>query len=157
MLGKYRYGQEIIDTPRGPMSRREAAAEFKIPFGTICRRIWEGQPPEKIFKPYVKPPLIKKEVTRKRKSPIGYFITPWGRMSLAKISEKIGFLSQNTLANRLYQYGWTQEEAFNTPIYGKPGLHFILPPEEYKRLILECVLSEQRIRGNKRKRRKRHD
>ena len=45
------YQPRTIETPRGVMTRRQASAEFGIPFGTLCRRIWEGRPPEFIFNP----------------------------------------------------------------------------------------------------------
>jgi hypothetical protein len=41
---------ELIDTPKGRMTRRDASIAFGIPFGTLCRRIWEGCPADLLFK-----------------------------------------------------------------------------------------------------------
>ena len=39
----------LIETPKGPMTRTEAAKAFGIARNTIIRRIWEGWPPERVF------------------------------------------------------------------------------------------------------------
>lgn len=40
---------QLIDTPAGPMTRRQAANYSGIALGTIIRRIWEGCPPHLLF------------------------------------------------------------------------------------------------------------
>jgi len=40
---------ELIDTPAGRMTRREASKHSGIPFGTICRRVWMGCPVNLLF------------------------------------------------------------------------------------------------------------
>lgn len=40
---------KLIDTPCGPMTRREASILSGVPFNTIHRRIWDGCPVEWLF------------------------------------------------------------------------------------------------------------
>ena len=39
----------LIETPKGPMTRTQAAQVFGIARNTIIRRVWEGWPPERVF------------------------------------------------------------------------------------------------------------
>ena len=39
----------LIETPAGPMTRRQASEFSGIPFGTICRRVWEKCPVHLLF------------------------------------------------------------------------------------------------------------
>lgn len=127
---------ELIDTPRGRMTRREAATAFGLAYGTVCRRVWEEWPPERAFSApevkYATPPARR----RRRRLRRGYFMTPWGRMGLAQVALKIG-ISRNSLSARLYSYRWPQELAFNTAPLGRPGVNYIMPPAEYRRLVQE--------------------
>ena len=137
---------EIIETPDGPMTRREAAARYKLPYGTLVRRLWLGWPPERAFGPsetkFATPP-IRRRHKRLRK---GYFMTPWGRMGLARIALRVG-MSANSLKSRLYHHRWPIELAFNTPPFGKPGVNFIMPPAEYRRLVQEHHRREHKDRA----------
>jgi hypothetical protein len=108
------------------MTRGEAAALYKVPKGTVIRRIWQGWPPDKWFMPPLRPaPKPRKAPTRK-----GSYVTPYGRVTLQAIADIVG-ISYASMRGRLYIAGWPQVEAFNTPPHGKPGVHFIMPEEEY--------------------------
>ncbi len=118
--------RHLIDTPDGPMTRGEAAARYKVPKGTVIRRIWQGWPPEKWFIPPHRPvPKPRKDTVRR-----GSYVTPYGRVTLQAIADIVG-IAYDTMRARLYMAGWSQVEAFNTPPKGKPGKDFIMPEAEY--------------------------
>jgi len=111
----------LISTPDGLMTRAEAASFYGVNRSTLRRRLWEGVPVERAIEPA-------KERGRRM------WDTPYGRMSLYRLQEVIG-VEIRTLQARVYYLHWTEEEAFNTPAYGKRGQHFILSPEEYRRRL----------------------
>lgn len=51
MQPKRRRKAGLIETPCGPMTRREAAELSGLALGTINRRVWEGWPVEELFVP----------------------------------------------------------------------------------------------------------
>ena len=116
-----------IWTPDGPMTRGEAAKRYGIPKGTLIRRIWANWPPERWFEP------PKKAMSRARpvSERAGRFITPYGRLNLTGLAALLD-ISYETLRNRLYRLGWSEEDTFNTPPYGIPGKNCILPRDEYR-------------------------
>lgn len=135
-LGKHGFAPSIIDTPKGPMTRKEAAKAFNISINCLHGRIHRGEPMEILFRPQV---TRTRRESRKPK-PKG-FATAYGRLTLEELAPKIG-LAPATLQNRLYHYGWPHELAFNTPVFGVPGHHFILPPDEYRKRCCRVLASE---------------
>lgn len=47
--------QSPINTPRGTMTRREAAKLYGVAYGTLCRRIWQGWTVEDALQPAMSP------------------------------------------------------------------------------------------------------
>lgn len=116
------------------MTRRQIAAHYGIPFGTVCRQLWEGATVKEMLAARAA------HATRTYKLPVkgrvtGKFATPWGMLSYYGIATRLG-LSIHTLRTRVNQHGMSYDLAFNTPSYGKPGTHYIMPPEEYRRATL---------------------
>lgn len=128
------------------MTRAEIAAFYGIPLNTVHRRIWLRWPIEQVIKKKIKP--VKKIKKVKKRSPRrlkenakrakytrpGRTISPWGIVSMQEIADHVG-ISISALFNRLYELRWSREDAFNTPFCGKPGIDFIMPPEEYQSKI----------------------
>lgn len=138
----------LIDTPDGPMTRGEAAAHYNIPKNTIIRRIWLGWPMDKVFLPPNTAMKRKHDPSKYRNlkwEGKGGFITAYGRLTLRRIAEIVG-ITENAMHSRLHTYQWTEDEAFNTPMFGRAGKHFVLPPEEYARRKREAILADARER-----------
>lgn len=138
-----------IETPDGPMTRAEAAAFYGIPKNTLIRRIWNGWPPERWFEPSYVPQRREKATVKYR----GQFITPYGRRSLAQMAEIVGVSVQGMRA-RLWSMYWPFRDAFNTPSWGKPGVNFILPDDEYTRRLEAVLASDIKERVEVEQRRK---
>lgn len=113
----------LVNTPDGMMTRAEAASFYGVNRRTLTRRLWEGVPVKRALEPA-------KEKRRR------IWDTPYGRMSLYRLQSIIR-VDVGTLLSRIYRSRWTEEDAFNTPAYGKRGHHFILPPAEYRRRLRE--------------------
>jgi predicted DNA-binding protein (UPF0251 family) len=118
----------LVDTPDGPMTRAEAASFYGVNRRTLTRRLWEGKPVRRALTPALE--------KRRR-----IWDTPYGRMSLYRLQNIIQ-IDIGMLLSRVYRLRWTEEDAFNTPPFGKRGRHFILPPDEYRRRLV-------RVKGGK--------
>ncbi|MEJ2117542.1 MAG: hypothetical protein P8Y47_05760 [Alphaproteobacteria bacterium] len=141
---------QAIWTPKGPMPRRLAAKLFGINRGTLIRRIWSGWPKERWFEPVRKPEYKRRQkrfICVKPYKPAegrtiyrrGEQLSPYGMLSWKELAN-ILCVDHETLAQRVYAYGWTFQDAINTPLYGRPGVDFVLPPEIYARKLEEARL-----------------
>ena len=122
----------LIDTPEGPMTRKEAVERSGLPLGTIARRIWAGWPPERLFDPAARHQYRLRKPGGAR--PARLFTTPYGQLTLAGIAAIVG-IAPKAMQMRLTTYRWSQEEAFNTPRHAARGTHPILPATEYRRRV----------------------
>jgi hypothetical protein len=136
---------KAIWTPKGPMPRRLAAQVFGINRNTLIRRIWSGWPQERWFEDVKEPEhkrRKKKFICVKPFKPAkgrtlyrrGEQLSPYGMLSWKELANVL-CIDHVTLSQRVYSYGWTFQEAINTPLYGRPGVDFILPLEVYERKI----------------------
>lgn len=127
--------RHLIQTPAGPMTRKEAADYYGIPRGTLTRRIWAGWPRElwfaKSMPQYRRPPRRQKR---------GVLCTPFGMMTIPAYAEKSG-LEESAITTRRYVLKWSNEHALNTPRRGVPGEDFIYPIDEWRRGV-ELVKKE---------------
>ncbi len=140
----------LINTPLGPMTRDQIAACYGLARGTVIRRMWlHGRglfPAEKLFDPPA-PKVRREHMPQYRRE--GCYPTPYGRMSQDQISAVTG-LSVGCIKERLYNWRrrWSNEHAFNTPKYGKPGVDHIMPPQEWAAGVaaLHAAEAEQRAK-----------
>lgn len=156
---------KLIETPKGPMTRRQASQYFNVPIGTIHRRIYNIEkaedvvrPPEERKQTYLildgkKVSLSSLGLTKKERNRVKYrlkkgwshrdavnlkpflcvrpkHITPYGMCYLSELSDILD-MSKSTLSHRLYKSKWSVKHALNTPIYGRPGYHNILPDKDW--------------------------
>lgn len=131
-----------LQTPAGPMTRAEIAAHYGIPFGTVCRLLWEGWTAEAIIQKPPRPPGKVRTPTPYR---WGRFLTPWGRMALAAVADRI-HMPERTLNNRIYRYGWTEEDTFNTPSHGTRGIDCFMPFAEWRAGVEEARVREAELK-----------
>src|SRR5882672_365548 len=124
---------KTVLTPKGPMTRRQIAEAFNIPFGTVCRRLWQKYPPDKLFLPPIKTHGYPYARTG---NPFRIWKTAWGTETSGEIAKRIG-LDYQKFKQRVRVSGWTLEDAANTPSRGIRGKHFIIPPDEYRRRYRE--------------------
>lgn len=123
-----------INTPDGWMTRKQAAQHYGIAYNTLVRRLWKNWPIERAIQPATT------KMRRDKYPPAGVqrYHTPWGYETTFQAAKRMGMTKEaldDRLRKRKWRRGqaWAQEEAFNTPPYGKRGVHFIIPPEEYRR------------------------
>jgi len=129
---------QLIDTPKGPMTRREAAKAFNLAYGTLIRRLWLKYPPDKLFLPPMK--AQQRAAHRyKRKgegNPYRTWKTAWGTETSWEVAARVR-IKPWSFVMRVQDFNWTLEDAANTPGYGIRGTHFIIPPDEYQRRYRE--------------------
>lgn len=124
---------KTVITPKGPMTRRQIAEAFSIPFGTVCRRLWQKYPPDRLFMPPMKA-QYRSACRNTRK--VRTWKTAWGTETSKEVARRLHIKTQN-FVDRVRIFNWTLEDAVNTPGYGIRGRHFIIPPDEYRRRYQE--------------------
>lgn len=138
--GQQGFKPSILETPCGPMTRKHAAILFGIPLNTLHGRLHRTNlPPEAMFDPpYTK--MERCKVNKKRWEPPSW-LTAWGKETIAQAAARMK-MSEHGLYGRLRVprlngLVWQPHEAFNTPPHGTRGVHFIIPPDEYHRRVVE--------------------
>ena len=137
---------ELISTPDGEMTRREAAVRYGIPKNTLIRRIWAGWPPERWFEPPDARLRSDRGIQKRNERPahmMAKYCSPWGWLSIYNLAERIG-MSHGSLCHRLYgRYDdakmapWSFEHATNTRPYGVRNRDLIMPWDEYHARVKE--------------------
>lgn len=101
---------ELIDTPRGPMTRSEAAAAFGINKNTLIRRIWKKWSTKKIF-----------SGTKKEGKKPKIYITHEGKRKALRDVVPVGSKAYYRALKRR-GYGWPEDEWLIEPLDKKGSI-----------------------------------
>lgn len=115
---------QLLDTPSGPMTRRQVAKAYGLAYGTIVRRALAGLSGEAL----VCKPRYDRTYVRQRKS--GVYVSPWGLLTHSQLADKIG-ISVDSFRCRIYTHKWFWHDALNTLPGANRGNRLIMPWRDY--------------------------